>query len=307
MKHEFINLAACFLLIGLITQISFAQQPNPSAKMVAANQLIKEKKWIEAEKAFAEIVKTEDKNAQAWFYLGLARHSQGKWEIAIEAFKKNVEIANVPAGMYNVAAGYSQLNKKDEAFEWLEKALTNGAAFGSNISVDDDLENIKSDTRFEKMLEIVERTTKPCMYCAESRQFDFWIGDWDVFVNGNKVGENLVELEMKGCTLVENWKNRTGGLGKSLNSYNSTTKKWKQFYVDSSGSVLEFEGEFKDKIMHLEGETIDANGAKTLHILEFYDLPDKTVRQLWKQSTDNGNNWNTVWDSIYRRKVKSKK
>jgi tetratricopeptide (TPR) repeat protein len=283
-------------------KIAFSQQ-QISPEMQAANELVKQKKWNEAEKAFAEIVKTDPKNGRAWFNLGIARHSQEKWLLAIEAFKKNVEIAQAPFGMYNVAAGYSRLNQKDEAFEWLEKALNSGAAFGSNISADADFENIKSDARFKKMKEIVEQKTKPCMFSPEARQFDFWIGDWDVFVGGNKVGENLVELEVKGCTLVENWKNGSGGLGKSLNVYNASTKKWKQFYVDSTGSVLEFEGEFKDKIMSLKGETVGANGAKTLHILDFHDLPDKTVRQHWRQSTDEGKTWNSIWDSIYKKKT----
>jgi tetratricopeptide (TPR) repeat protein len=301
MQHKILIVTTIFLVIGIFTQIAFSQT-KPSPEMVAANELVKEKKWPEAEKAFAQITKDEPKNARAWFMLGLARHSQENWNGAIEAFKKNVEIAQTPFGMYNVAAGFSQLNKKNEAFEWLEKALNNGAAFGSNISADVDFENIKTDARFEKMLDIVERQTKPCLYSEESRQFDFWVGDWDVLVNGNKVGENLVELEMNGCTLVENWKNTGGGLGKSLNSYNSATKKWKQFYVDGTGSVLEFEGEFKDGIMSLKGETFNAKGAKTLHILEFHDLPDKTVRQRWQQSTDGGKTWNTVWDSIYVKK-----
>jgi tetratricopeptide (TPR) repeat protein len=303
MKHKILMTTAIFLMIGLTTQIAFAQQPStPSPEMVAANKLVQDKKWKEAENAFDKIVKSEPKNARAWFMLGLSKHSQGKWKEAIEAFKKNVELANAPFGMYNVAAGYSQLNKKDEAFEWLEKALTNGAAFGSNISADADFANIKGDTRFKKMLEIVDQQINPCMYSAEARQFDFWIGDWDVFVQGRKVGENLVEREVNGCILVENWKNTGGGTGKSINVYNAVRKKWKQFYVGSQGAVLEFEGEYKDKILHMTSETIDTAGAKTMHILEFRDLPDKTVRQLWKQSTDNGKTWNTVWDSIYKRK-----
>ncbi len=306
MKSRHFSVITLVTLLCLSAQIVFSQQQQISPERQAANELIKQKKWQEAEKSFAEIVKKEPENARAWFNLGLARHSQEKWESAIEAFKKNVEIAQVPAGMYNVAAGFARLNKKDEAFEWLEKALNNGAAFGSNIGADADFENIKNDARFKKMLELVERKITPCMYSEESRQFDFWIGDWDVFVNGSKVGENLVELEMKGCTLVENWKNTGGGLGKSLNIYNSSTKKWKQFYVDSTGSVLEFEGEFKDKIMSLKGETLGANGAKTLHILDFHDLPDKTVRQSWQQSTDGGKTWVTVWDSIYVKKKTQK-
>lgn len=301
MQNKILATITIFLVIGMISQIAFAQT-TPSPEMVAANELVKEKKWNEAEKAFAKIVKAEPENARAWFMLGLAKHSQENWSEAIEAFKKNVEIAKTPSGMYNVAAGFSQLNKKDEAFEWLEKALNNGAAFGSNISADVDFANIKSDTRFEKMLKIVDQKINPCMYLAEARQFDFWIGDWDVFVQGRKVGENLIEREVNGCTLVENWKGGSGGTGKSLNTYNAVTKKWKQFYVGSQGAVLEFEGTYKDKILHMTGETFDAKGAKTMHILEFHDLPDKTVRQLWKQSADDGKTWNTVWDSIYVKK-----
>lgn len=296
-----------FLIMALLVQNTFAQG-SPSPEMAAANELAKQQKWAEAETAFAGVVKSEPKNGRAWFMLGFARHSQEKWTSAIDAFKKNVEIANVPAGMYNVAAGYSRLNKKDEAFEWLEKALTAGAAFGTNIDTDDDLENLRSDPRFAKMQEVVKKVRNPCMYSKEARQFDFWLGDWDVYVGPNKVGENLIELDTQGCTLVENWKNNSGGMGKSLNVYNAAKKKWQQFYVSGQGGVFLFEGDFreKDKHMYFTAETLGANGVKVMHIFEFFDLPDKTVQQRWKQSTDEGKTWNTVWDSIYKRKSEKK-
>lgn len=304
MKHKAWFPAILFLLAGLWMPAAASGQTTASPEMTAADRLVREKKWPEAEKAFAEIVGRDPKNGRAWYFLGFARHSQQKYGEAIEAFKKNAELSGNPAGMYNAAAGLARLNKKDEAFEWLEKALRSGAAPGADIAGDEDFENIRGDRRFAEMLELAERQKKPCMYQKQARQFDFWLGDWDVLVNGRKVGENLVELDLKGCTLVENWKNLRGGLGKSLNSYNAATGKWKQFYVDSTGSVLEFEGEFKDGVMSLRGETVDAKGAKTLHILEFHDLPDKTVRQHWQQSTDGGKTWKTVWDSIYVKKKK---
>ena len=192
------TLISIAIFIALISQIAFAQAPKPSPRMIAANKLVKEKKWEEAEKAFARIVKTEQKNARAWFLLGFARHSQEKWAGAIEAFKKNVEISKSPVGMYNAAAGFSRLNKKDEAFEWLEKSLNTGAAFRSNIDSDADFENIRSDARFVKMQLIVKQKRNPCMYSKEARQFDFWLGDWDVFVGANKVGENLIKLDTQG-------------------------------------------------------------------------------------------------------------
>ncbi len=298
---------AIFLLTFSLIQSAFSQT-TPSPQMAAARKLVGQKKWAEAEKAYTAIVKTEPKNARAWFMLGFARHSQEKWKSAIRAFKKNVELANAAAGMYNVAAGYSRLGKKNLAFEWLEKALNSGAAFGTNIDTDKDFDNIRSDARFAKMQEIVKQKRNPCMYSKEARQFDFWLGDWDVYVGKNKVGENLIELDTQGCTLVENWKNNSGGMGKSLNVYNIAKKKWQQFYVSGQGNVFLFEGDYrpKDKHMYFTAETTGAKGAKVMHIFEFFDLPDKTVQQRWKQSTDGGKTWNTVWDSIYKKKVQKR-
>ncbi len=306
MKFAKYSIYAC-LLTAIFFQGILAQAPKLSPEMAAARQLITEKKWIEAEAAYSAILKTDAKNSSAWFFLGFAQHSQEKWVNAIEAFKKNVELANTPAGMYKVAAGYARLNQKDEAFDWLEKALNSGAAFQANIEKDNDFDNIRSDARFTKMQKIVEQQRNPCMYSPEARQFDFWLGDWDVFVGGNKVGENLIEMDTQGCTLVENWKSARGGTGKSLNVYDPSVKKWKQFYVGGQGGVFLFEGDFreKDKHMYFTAETIGSNGAKTMHIFEFFDLPDKTVQQRWKQSTDEGKTWNTVWDSIYRKKAGS--
>ncbi len=305
MKYRFLILT--LMSVAVMFQISLGQTQKPSPQMLAANKLVQEKKWNEAEKAFAKIVKDEPKNGRAWFMLGFARHSQENFKGAIKAFEKNVEISKSPIGMYNIAAGFSRLQENDKAFEWLKKAIDGGAWTRVNLNKDMDLENIKSDTRFKDMLLLVDKKRKPCMYSKAARQFDFWIGDWDVFVNGNKVGENLVEMELDGCTLVENWRNSVGGTGKSLNSYNPSKKKWQQFYVGSQGGVLEFEGELKGNILSFTGETINPNGTKLMHILEFHDLPDKTVRQKWQQSTDGGKTWNTVWDSIYKKKVKTEK
>ena len=43
------------------------------------------------------------------------------------------------------------------------------------------------------------------------RQFDFWIGRWDVFQpDGKKAGENLIEPILGGCPLL---KRGPGGAG----------------------------------------------------------------------------------------------
>jgi len=289
-----------FVLVGFSADDFYAQQ-TPSPKMMKASELYNQKKFQEAVNAFGEIVKDEPKNGRAWYLMGMSLHSLGKYEEAIAAFEKNVAIVGNPNAMFNIACGYSRLNQADKAFEWLEKSLTSGALF-INFEKDEDLDNIRRDARFAKMLDLAERQKNPCKYLSEARQFDFWVGDWDVFTpQGQKAGTNSVQLFSNGCGLMENWTNTVGGDGKSINFYDPGTGKWYQSWIDSTGGALRYAGNFKDGAMRFEGETI-ANGKKTLQKLTFFKLDENTVRQLFEASNDDGKTWAITYDLKYVRK-----
>ena len=297
-------MVAIILMFGIILNIQAQEQtPMPSAKMAAANELYKQQKWQEAVAAYGEVIKDEPNNGRAWYFLGTSLHSLGKYEQAIAAFEKNVAIAQNPRSMYNIACGYSRLNQADKSFEWLEKALTAGAAFIVNLETDNDLENIRKDARFKKMTELAEHQKRPCIYLAEARQFDFWVGDWEVYnTAGQKAGTNSVQLFSDGCGLMENWVGSLGGDGKSINYYDASTKKWYQNWIGSGGGALRYEGSFKDGEMRFEGFTIGMDGKKTLQKLTFSKLDGNSIRQLFEASTDDGKTWMITTDLKYVRK-----
>lgn len=302
MKKNFIAILF-FVLFGFLSSGLYAQQqpPSPSPKMTAANALYNQQKFQEAAAAFGEVIKDEPQNGRAWYLMGMSLHSLGKYEQAISAFEKNVAIVGNPNAMFNIACGYSRLNQADKAFEWLEKSLTSGALF-INFEKDEDLENIRKDARFAKMLDLADRRKNPCKYSADARQFDFWVGDWDVFTpQGQKAGTNSIQLFSNGCGLMENWTNTVGGDGKSINFYDPGTGKWYQSWIGSTGGALRYAGSFKDGAMRFEGETI-ANGKKTLQKLTFFKLDDNTVRQLFEASNDDGKTWAITYDLKYIRK-----
>ncbi len=279
------------------------QQAQMSPKMLAANELYKQQKFQEAAVAFGEVLKDEPNNGRAWYFLGMSLHSLGRYEQAIAAFEKNVGIAKNPNSMYNIACGYSQLKQTDKAFEWLEKSLKNGAAPFVNLETDKDLENIRQDARFKKMLDLADRQKRPCMYSAEARQFDFWVGDWDVFnTAGQKVGTNLIQLFSNGCGLMENWTSALGGDGKSINFYDVGTNKWYQSWIGSGGGALLYSGNFSGGAMRYEGFTIGQDGKKTLQKLTFFKVDENTVRQLAETSNDDGKTWTVSYDFKYIRK-----
>ena len=145
----------------------------------------------------------------------------------------------------------------------------------------------------------------PSCEAPEYRQFDFWIGDWDVTTaNGQPAGRNTITRVANGCALHENWVGRGGFTGQSLNGWNRHTKLWQQTWLDSSGARLDLAGAADATGLQLEGRVPRGNGRDGLlmHRIRWSRLPDGRVRQHWETSEDSGANWVTAFDGYYQRR-----
>lgn len=144
--------------------------------------------------------------------------------------------------------------------------------------------------------------TPPPALPPESRQFDFWLGEWDVTNPAGKLaGTNKIESIAARAGLLENWTGATGFTGRSLNAWNAAKKQWQQYWVGSGGGVLELSGGLVNGRMVLTGDH-EVNGARRLERITWTPNPDGTVRQHWEQSTDGGKTWTTAFDGLYRRR-----
>ncbi|MEW6208483.1 MAG: tetratricopeptide repeat protein [Acidobacteriota bacterium] len=291
--------AATFALFAAM--IAFAQS------MQEANALFQAQKWNDAAKAYEAITKADSSNGLAWFRLGLSLHSLGQYRKAIDAFAEAQRLNfNAPGAMFRMGRAYAKMGQRDEAFEWLKKAV--GAGFTATpqiqlLNSDPDIASLREDGRFKEVMDLVERVSKPCMYSEKARQFDFWIGEWDVqTAQGQRAGTNKIERIEDGCIILENWTGAAGGTGKSLNFYDSAIRKWRQVWVDSFGNMSEFVGEFRDGAMRYEGETHMQGGGKILRRLTFFNLGADRVRQFSERSTDGGKTWTVGYDFTYIRK-----
>ncbi len=143
---------------------------------------------------------------------------------------------------------------------------------------------------------------KPCQNSEKYRQFDFWIGKWEVKnPDGQLVGHNNIELILDGCVLMENWTGQGASRGKSFNYYNAYTGKWVQKWIDNFGNPLELEGNLKDGNMHFNGTSLNPQGQQIMSKLTFYKIDDNHVRQHWEMSADKGETWQTAFDGHYYR------
>lgn len=143
----------------------------------------------------------------------------------------------------------------------------------------------------------------PCT-APENRQFDFWLGKWNVqSPDGKAAGVNEIQSILGGCVLLENWRGAEGMTGKSFNAWDAPSRRWRQSWVDSNGSVLLLEGEFHDGKMVLEGSRPGKNGGIVRHRISWQRIggdPNR-VRQLWEASRDDGKTWNVMFDGTYVR------
>lgn len=144
----------------------------------------------------------------------------------------------------------------------------------------------------------------PCM-SDQHRQFDFWVGEWDVTdPAGKPAGRSRIESKLDGCVMHEHWFGTGGSVGESFNLYNRQTGRWEQYWVDNGGNRLHLKGGLDGGAMVLEGvqDVPDPKTGLAQHErIRWTPNPDGSVRQSWETSTDGGKTWATSFDGLYRK------
>lgn len=135
----------------------------------------------------------------------------------------------------------------------------------------------------------------------EFRQFDFWVGHWEVFdPEGARVGSSHIEVIMDGCAVRENWD--SGQVrGTSLNAYDAPSGVWRQMWADNRGAVLRIEGAWEAGSMRLTGRRLGSDGVTRDLRITWTPLEDGGVRQLQEVSEDEGVTWAVGFDGRYRK------
>jgi hypothetical protein len=143
---------------------------------------------------------------------------------------------------------------------------------------------------------------QPTFGCSapQSRQFDFWAGQWEVRnTQGQVIGHNTIEIVEDGCVLQEVWRGARGGTGRSFNFVEGG--EWHQVWVaNNPGGALRLSGGLKEGAMILEGTTRNPQGATVHNRVTWTPLPNGDVRQHWETSEDR-TKWQTVFDGRYSK------
>src|SRR5580700_11892709 len=142
-----------------------------------------------------------------------------------------------------------------------------------------------------------------CSVNAESRQLDFWVGDWTVSYPGmSATSSSKVHLSLDKCLVVESWIGGKGHTGENMFAYSADDKSWHGMFADNQGRVHVFEGKVAQGSAEFTGPSRGPDGKEVLNRIRVVRLGENKVEQSWEKSTDKGANWTMEFKGEYSRK-----
>ena len=263
--------------------------------------------WPRAAAAYEKLIKADTTIALPYVRLGVAltalgRYDEARKQIAI-AERKGAPVLQTAFRMALIDAG---IGKIDEAFTELKRATDAGLPLipvpGDSLAP---MQKLKSDPRYASFLTDIDHNARPCMYDAKFKEFDFWLGSWDVRPRGaptNPPARNDITKIDDGCVVHESWK-APASVGQSFNIYDRTRDKWFQIWVDNSGGLHEYSGSYSDNAMRYEGTTpaLPPATGRVKTRLTFFRIAADTVRQ-FSESLQPDGKWVVNYDLIYSRR-----
>lgn len=243
-------------------------------------------------------------NGAAWHFMGRALLEKGKYKAAQDALGRAVELAFQPANSrFHLAVSAAYRKRTADALSALDDAVKGGF-----LKVDalehPAFNDFRTARQFLDIAERQKRAAYPCLFDERYRQFDFWIGDWNVHsTDGNPQGHNVIERGKSGCTLTERWTSLNGGGGFSVNFFDPRSEKWNQVWVDSRGGNFRLTGAFQGNSMVLQGVHTAPDGSTELIRGRWTLMADGRVRQFFEQSKDAGKNWYVWFEGFYSKRT----
>ncbi|MEO7982484.1 MAG: tetratricopeptide repeat protein [Bacteroidota bacterium] len=255
------------------------------------------------------------KIALTWNRLGFCYTNLKLYDQAITNYKKALD--NNPAPQLGtviylrMAKAYGSLKDTKNSLENLSKAIEKGYSNTQDMDTAVEYTTARKDKRFKELKMVAAENAYPCKKDPRSRNFDFWVGDWDVYTTGTTklIGRSLIEKASGECMILENW--TSVGLtyeGKSINYVDPASGKWEQDWVGSDGTgqhVSKFyNGEYKDSAMRFSFERTLPNGIRLIGKFIFFNQGADQVRQFNEVSQDGGKTWVPQYDYTYIRRKK---
>nr|WP_321237328.1 hypothetical protein [uncultured Psychroserpens sp.] len=250
-------------------------------------------------KTAKEQLKINPKDSMANYFLGFSYSNLKEHQKAIKNFKIVKKSGLIGPGiLLRLAQSYTAENQIENALSEL-KAL-DSLQVGFYKQLDQPVfDLLRNNKRFKTIRDNMFKRANPCKFDENYRAFDFWVGEWNVYSQNQKIAESSITNSNGDCGILENWMPIGSNGGNSISYYDNVDKKWKQNWV-AGGNVSHYE----ESKTETDGNMflIAKGKGPWFRMTWYYNTTDDTVRQVQELSNDQGENWTIAFDGLYKRK-----
>jgi hypothetical protein len=273
-----------------------------------ADAAFQKRQWARAVEEYRARTTAAPDDGVAWLRLGISLVQLGKGGEAMAPLERAQKLGVQPSLVqYQLAQAAALAGDKSRALGIL-KSLVEEDYYPVGVSAAQEkaFASLANDPEFNKLSNTLEANRAPCKQsdASDYRQFDFWLGDWDVVDKaGDPLGTSHVERILANCVLFETWRGQGSGEGRSLSTWNPGLHRWEQYWVDGQGVPIFFTGHLVDGELRLRGDSATRSGAPVQRRVSFSKLPNGRLRQLSEASSDGGRTWVLEYDFYYVKKT----
>jgi len=297
-------LLASFMLLARVhaQPVDAEQAPTPVAD--PAELAFEQGRWDDAIAEYREILAAYPEDRLSLLRIAQAQRELGRHDEAL-ATLETARTANAPEAMIDLerARNLALLGRDDEALAALDAADHNGLRALALIEQATEFDAYRERSRFQRVQRAVQARVFPCEGVAEARDFDFWLGRWEVRMpDGTLIGTNTISKRDGGCSIQERWEGAGGSSGTSMSFFLPSRGEWRQVWTGSGGSLYDITGGADDGVMRLEGtiEYVEPN-----RVVAFRGTwtpgADGRVRQRLEEFDLVAQTWVLWFDGFYRR------
>ncbi len=297
------------LLAGALLAVSAPLRAQEAAEGSAiadpADLAFEQGRWQDAIVQYRQILAERPDDRLSLLRIAQAQRELKRYDDALATLEQ-ARTANAPEAMidFERARNLALEHRDDDALAALDASDHNGLRALELVERAHEFDAYRAGSRFQRVYKNVRSRVYPCESIEAARDFDFWVGRWEVRMSdGTLAGTNTITKRDGGCALEEHWEGSGGATGTSHTFFLPSRGEWRQVWTGSGGTFFDITGKpAANGSIHMEGQL---EYADTHQVVAFRGTwtpgADGRVRQRLEEFDLVGKAWIIWFDGFYRR------
>lgn len=296
--------------LALCFAVQFSVLPTPGLAQAGdgadpAARAFEEERWADVITENRRILEGYPEDRVAYLRIAQAQRELGRYEQAL-ATLESARSRDAPTAIVDLerTRNLLALGRIDDAIVALLDADHNALRARRLLDEHEDFDPIRDTPQFREVVRNVRARVYPCEGVPEFKQFDFWLGEWEVRTpDGTLAGHNSITKEQGGCALHENWVSASGAGGTSTSFYLPSREQWRQIWVGSNGTLIDMSGGLLEGELRMEGTIEYTSTGRVVAFRAVWSTNDDNsiVRQRMEEFDVATASWKLWFDGFYRR------